>query len=391
MARTNRKSVASSLRRPDVPHLAEARRGGSELGFKHGRWLGLCEAVLQKAAPAFQKLPIKVLYVTTGKGFPYSPLDEGIHNSLTALAERVVLATPKEDVVSIAAFERPDLVLALDGMDFAVDQVKRLRDMGIHTAIWFTDDPYYTDITSRLAPHYESVFTLERNCVPFYQQLGCNRVYNLPLGVYPGYYRPRNPRIGLRGDVCFVGTAFWNRVQVFHELLPRLESRVFRISGIWWDRLPEYDRWKNRIELGKWMAAVETAEYYNAHRVVINVHRAPYDETFNQNSARVSAVSPNPRLFEIAACGTLQIVDQRDDITQYYEAGSEIVTYSSPEQLAELIDYYLDHEQEREQIALRALHRTIRDHSYESRLARLLELALSPSGSQPEADASLNP
>lgn len=356
----------------------QIRQEGAALGWKHGYWQGRCEAVMQLAAPIPMRRPIHVLYVTSGKGYPYSPLDEGIHTTLLQLAERVTLATPHDDVAAIAAQERPDLTLALDGMNLPPEQIMRLRSQGQRTAIWFTDDPYYTDVTSVLAPLYDFVFTLERNCISYYQQIGCQHVNYLPLGVHPGYYRPRNPRLSLRGDVCFIGTAYWNRVSVFHELLPRLAPRDFRISGLWWDRLPDYARWQNRIELGKWMAPLETAEYYNAHRIVINVHRAHDDETFNKNAAGITAASPNPRTFEISACGTLQIVDDRDDITQFFTPGEEIVTYRSVEELADKIDYYLANEAEREAIAFRALQRTMRDHSYVSRLSQLLDLAMVP-------------
>ncbi|THF73375.1 spore maturation protein cgeB [Cohnella fermenti] len=356
----------------------QGNRNGFSLGYQHGHWQGLCEATIARASQVHEKRPFKVLYVTSGKGYPYSPLDEGIHHSLLEVADSVILASPKDDAASVAEAQRPDLVLVLDGMDFPAAQVDRIRGLGIRTAIWFTDDPYYTDITSALAPHYDRVFTLERNCVPYYQSLGCARVHNLPLAVYPGYYRTRNPRMALRGDVAFIGTAYWNRVKLFHELLPRLESKRFRLSGLWWDRLPDYDRWRSRIDLGKWMTPIDTAECYNANRIVINVHRAHDDETFNRNSAGIPAVSPNPRTFEIAACGTLQIVDGRDDLAQYYEPGREIVTYDSPGQLADLIDYYLTHEEERQQIALRALYRTMRDHSFASRLTQLIDLAMEP-------------
>ncbi|GIO11046.1 spore maturation protein [Cohnella xylanilytica] len=354
------------------------RRDGAALGWKHGHWHGRCEAIVQAATAPAMRRPIHVLYVTSGKSYPYSPLDEGIHTTLLGLAERVTIASPRDDVAAMARADRPDLVLVLDGMEFPAEQVQQLRLQGVRTAIWFTDDPYYTDVTATIAPLYDHIFTLERNCLPFYQQLGCQRVYNLPLGVHPAYYRPRNPRLALRGDLCFIGTAYWNRVSIFHELLPRIESLNFRLSGLWWDRLPEYGKWKERIELGKWMTPLETAEYYNAHRIVVNVHRAHDDETFNKNGAGITAVSPNPRTFEISACGTLQIVDHRDDLTQFYEPGTEIVTYQSIEELAGKVEYYLAHEEERERIALRALYRTLRDHSYTSRLSQLLDLALVP-------------
>lgn len=351
---------------------------GLELGWKHGHWQGLCEAVIQSIPSPGERRPIHVMFVRTGKGYPYTPLDDGIAATLGEMVERVTVVGPYDDVVGLAAVERPDLVLSLDGMEFGTDQVQQIRSLGIRTSIWFTDDPYYTDVTSTIAPLYENVFTLERNCVPFYQNLGCARVHNVSLGVYPGAYRPRNPRREIRGDVCFIGSAYWNRVGVFHSALPLLEGRKFRISGLWWDRLPDFARWQDRIEVGRWMEPLETSEQYNAHSISVNIHRSHDDETFNQNMANITAASPNPRTFEISACGTLQIVDEREDIAQYYTPGREIVTFSSPEDLAAKVNYYLENEEERQAIALRALHRTMRDHTFASRLHQILDLSFAP-------------
>lgn len=373
-----RRANLTSPVRKRVTEYELGKQAGAALGWKHGYWQGRCEAIVQTSALPAARRPLHVLYVTSGKGYPYSPIDEGIHTTLMQLAERVTIASPHENVAAMAAADRPDLVLALDGMELPIEQVVQLRSQGTRTAVWFTDDPYYTDVTFTMAPQYDFVFTLERNCIPYYEQLGCRHVHYMPLGVHPGFYRPRNPRLSLRGDICFVGTAYWNRVSLFQELLPRLAPRTFRLSGLWWDRLPDYDKWRDQIELGKWMSPLETSEYYNAHRIVINVHRAHDDETFNQNRAGITAASPNPRSFEISACGTLQIVDHREDIAQFYTPGEEIVTYQSKEELAEKLEYYLAHEEEREAIALRALKRTMRDHTYTNRLSQILDLAMVP-------------
>lgn len=36
-----------------------------------------------------------------------------------------------------------------------MEQMDQIREMGTKTAIWFADDPYFTDLTKRIAPHYE--------------------------------------------------------------------------------------------------------------------------------------------------------------------------------------------------------------------------------------------
>lgn len=365
----------SVLRRAGM-RFRRMRKSAYSLGWSHGHWFGRCEAAIRKATRVVIQRPIHVLYVTSGKGYPYSPLDNGIQVSLQAVASRVTVADPLDDVPGIASRERPDLMIVLDGMNMPPEKVEAVKKLGVRTAIWFTDDPYYTDITAPLSLHYDAVFTLERNCLPFYTELGCPRVYYLPLGVFPGSFRPRNPLLSLRGDICFIGTAYWNRVSLFQEVVPLIAHRKFFLSGMWWDRLSFYEKWKSNIELGAWLDPDQTCERYNANKIVINAHRSHDDDTYNRNQTKVTAVSPNPRTFEICASGTLQMSDYREDLEQFYVPGQEIVIYDSPADLSLKMEYYLEHEEERQAIALRGLYRTIRDHTYTSRLEQLLDMAM---------------
>jgi spore maturation protein CgeB len=362
--------------RPRRDDFKRGRVDGYRLGWQDGHWFGRCESVIQRAAPVPIHRSIHVLYVTSGKGYPYSPIDNGIYESLKQIATHVTLANPNDDIARIAADHRPDLMLALDGMQLNAEKVQAVNALGIRTAVWFTDDPYYTDITAGIASHYRHVFTLERNCVSFYNERGSSRVSYLPLGVFPGSYRPAKTPIQQRGDICFIGSAYWNRVTLFNQVIPLVAHRKLSLSGMWWDRLKHYSRWSHMIDLGKWLEPEQTSQKYNAHKIVINVHRAHDDDTFNQNQALITAVSPNPRTFEISASGTLQLTDYREDLAQWYIPGYEIVTFDSAEDLAYKANYYLEHEEERQQIALRGLYRTLRDHTYISRLNQLIDLAM---------------
>ncbi|WEK53345.1 MAG: glycosyltransferase [Candidatus Cohnella colombiensis] len=361
-----------------IGDLTQQRQEGYTLGWEHGHWLGRCEAVMQQAIPQSIVRPLHVLYVTSGKGYPYSPIDLAICESLKLVVAKVSVAQPNQDIVRIAAQEQPDLLLVLEGMNTPVEKVYAVKELGIRTAIWFTDDPYYTDITSELARAYDCIFTLERNCVQFYGELGCSRVHYLPLGVYPVAYRPRNPSVETRGDICFIGSAYWNRVSLFQQIIPRIAHRKMLISGLWWDRLPNYRRYRSRIQVGAWMDPISTCEKYNAHKIVINAHRAHDDDTYNRNRFRIAAVSPNPRTFEISASATLQLTDRREDIEQFYVPDKEIVIFENAQDLANKMEYYLAHEEERREIALRGLYRTMKNHTYVSRLNQLIDLALVP-------------
>ncbi|PLT45150.1 Spore maturation protein [Paenibacillus pasadenensis] len=373
-----KRQAAASVRRSAPPLLdAEVQRGreaGFAAGMEHGLWYGKCEAGLSRLQYAPPVFPIHVLFVATAKGYPYSPLDSAIADTLRSMTARVSITDTQQPVVQLAKELRPDAVIVLDGLQYPTEQVDAIRVLGIRTAVWFTDDPYYSDITRKLAPHYDFVFTLESNTVEFYRQLGCPNVTYLPLGVNPAEFRPRNPDLSLRREISFVGSAYHKRVDFFNQITPYLATRDIAISGLWWERLRDFRLLQSKIRAGHWMDPMETAATYNGAKIVINMHRAHDDETFNSNSAQLTAISPNPRTFEISACGTLQLTDVRDDLARFYEPGVEIATYASPQELVEKIDYYLNHEEERQAIAFRGMCRTMKEHTYAHRLTTMLSV-----------------
>ncbi|NWL88834.1 MULTISPECIES: CgeB family protein [unclassified Paenibacillus] len=360
---------------PGKPSDNNGRKGwedGLRDGYAEGYLRGHAKVIVERNRPSFPIRQIKVLYVTSGKGFPYMPMDEAVVETLKTLTENVITVENKQPIQELAAMHRPDLVLVLDGMDLPVEQIDGVRALGIRTAIWLTDDPYYTDMSTKIAPHYDYVFTLERNCVDIYRALGCPNVYYLPFAAYVGHYRPTLTRSAIRRQISFIGSAYWNRIEFLRPIIGGLMEQGLMINGIWWDRLPEYSQYPDRIEIGKWMGPVETSEVYSGTKIVINMHRSAFDETVNNNTARVEALSLNPRTFEISACGTLQLVDIREDLASFYKPGVEIETFSSSDELMDKVNYYLSHEKERQQIALRALERTFSNHTYSHRLNELL-------------------
>lgn len=351
------------------------RMDGYADGYKRGSEIAAREASLRRSQPEGSRehlKRLKVMYVTAGIGVPYPAIDQSVIDALGALVQEVVVAMPSEPIAEIAAEQRPDLVLVLTGINITEEQVKAVRDLDIPTAVWFTDDPYYTDWTRQIALRYHYVFTLESACAPYYQQLGCMHVYHLPLGVNPRLYAPAPSGNTSRYEICFIGTAFWNRVQTIDALASYLAQKNTLISGWWWDRLAHYPLLRSKILSGEWLSPEETSQYYGLSRIVLNIHRRSDDDTLNHNGDRVPAHSINPRTFEISACNTLQITDYREDLPRYYEIGKEIVTYTSVHELRELLDYYSRHEQERCEIARRGYERTIRDHTYVHRLEVLL-------------------
>jgi len=83
------------------------------------------------------------------------------------------------------------------------------------------------------------------------------------------------------------------------------------------------------------------------------------------------------RVFDVCASGGFQIVDYKEEIEEYYELGREIETFSSIEELKDMICFYLNNRQEATEIGLRARVKTLKHHTYEHRVQSILADVLS--------------
>jgi spore maturation protein CgeB len=79
----------------------------------------------------------------------------------------------------------------------------------------------------------------------------------------------------------------------------------------------------------------------------------------------------NMRLFEAAALGTFQLVDNRPGIHEWFKDGEHLVIYKDTQDLREKAAYYLAHPEERLAIAEAARAYVLAHHTYEQRLDKL--------------------
>ena len=57
-----------------------------------------------------------------------------------------------------------------------------------------------------------------------------------------------------------------------------------------------------------------------------------------------------------------------------FELGKEVIAYRTPEECAELIWHYLEHESEREEIARAGQQRTLQEHTNYQRMQELVDI-----------------
>lgn len=365
--RTNVNRISHAVLRGRV----HGGRDGYASGYAYGYHLARCQSVLNTYPSLHEeRRHVRILYVEEGSpGF--TTIDLGIQRALSILADEVVIVRHYEDAISLAESVRPDLVLVLNGISAArMAQIQHIRERGYRTAVWLMDDPYFTDITAGFVSLYDYIFTYEAGTVDFYRQLGCSRAYYLPAAACPETVRPQFVEPGYRADVTFIGTAFANRIEFFNKVTPALVKRKVRlfIAGRGWDRLKDWEKLKSSIDL-RGVLYDHNIRHYLGSRLVINLHRSEGEKL---NSRRLKALSPNPRTFEVAACGTLQLTDVREELPRFYEPGSEIDTFGSPEEIVDKIIYYMSHEDRRSTVALNGLYKTLQSHTYVHRVKELL-------------------
>jgi spore maturation protein CgeB len=92
---------------------------------------------------------------------------------------------------------------------------------------------------------------------------------------------------------------------------------------------------------------------------------------FNCTSKQMKG-AVNQRIFDVPAAGAFIITDRREQMDNLFEPGTEIVSFSSPEEASSLIQYYLKHPRERNKIAAAARKRVLAQHCYEHRLAAMI-------------------
>jgi len=264
---------------------------------------------------------------------------------------------------------RPDLVVVFGSCMPAGSYYLGLKmaalDLGACMAFWLHDDPYEFDVAAKIIPLADVIFSNDRWTVTHYEH---PRVYHLPLAADRDAHF-RAPVAAKARDIFFCGVGFPNRVTLLRDCGPVLSGLNVVVSGAEWppdiafarnERIPN-------VELPDWCAS---------SLVTLNLGRR-----FNLANSRfnLDASTPGPRTFETAAAGTIQCMFVEGlEIEDYYdvEAG-EILLFDSPIELRRHVDMLRDDPQHAMSIALAAQDRTLRDHTYENRATRILDVLAS--------------
>jgi len=266
---------------------------------------------------------------------------------------------------------------ALPGLvEIAVEQVKAMRpDVLYCQDLWFLSPqklvelrPYVKlivgQIASPLPPNshlkgYDLILTSFPHFVPRLRAMGVAAEY-FRIG-FDARILERLGKIEQDVEASFVGGISRHHGKALPMLEYLARSTSIEFFGYGADRLSRASPIVLRHHGEVW--GLDMYRALARSRVTLNRHINVAENNAN-----------NMRLFEATGVGALLITDDKDNLGELFEVGKEVVTYSSPEEAAEMIRYYIAHPEEARTIARAGQSRTLRDHTYQRRMEELVPI-----------------
>jgi len=311
-------------------------------------------------------------------GHRVSWIDHSLHQTSFATLEatkdkrlRDILHAKFCDLLGLVTLTRlaedpPDVALFLAQAPATLPVLEQIKRKKLLTAMWFVENSRHLRYWGQVAAGYDYWFIIQRgDFLDALRHAGAKQVHYLPMAADPELHRPLvlspEEQAEFGADVAFVGAGYVNR----RRLLPRLVGKgwTFKLWGDEWngaeDLVPVLQRGGARID-------TETCvKVFNATAINLNLH------SYDGDGLDPQADFVNPRTFELAACGTFQLVDRRALLPELF-APDELVTFSSPDELLAQIETWRHEPDTRAAMARAARRRVLESHTYVHRMKELL-------------------
>jgi spore maturation protein CgeB len=278
--------------------------------------------------------------------------------------------------------------------------IEEIKAMGIKTVNWYCNGSYQLHLVSEISPHYDWCLVPEKFRLKDYVAMRARPIY-CQEAANPNIYKPYD--LPVEFDVTFVGQAYGDRPACIKYLLEQgIDVRVWGwgwqnyspvtgqssflrralhagqllLSGSGRYVLRQYLR--NRLKanrtgeaprvtlpasiIGGTLSDLEMIQMYS--RSKINLGFSSCGDT-HECAERILQV--RLRDFEVPMSGGFYMVEHMEELEEFFDIGKEIVCYTSKDDLADKIRYYLKHDEKRERIRKAGYQRCLRDHSWHKR------------------------
>lgn len=240
--------------------------------------------------------------------------------------------------IDLAAFVRqrnlsPDLFIYVDSHSFPT----HIHQLPCPTVAYFVDVHLGERWKPQAALLFDHVYIAQKDYLQEFIEAGNRRVEWLPLACQPPVHTVEGAEHSTYDVTCIGqrGPAHAERVR----LQALIEARY-------------------HVKFDACILREEMSRIYGASRVVFN-------KSINGDV--------NMRVFEGLASGAMVLTDEiGNGLTELFHVGEDLVTYEDATDLLQKLDYYMQHEEERQRVAACGQAKALAGHTYADRVAVVL-------------------
>lgn len=200
--------------------------------------------------------------------------------------------------------------------------------------------------TFPLIPHIDLVLTAAPECVDWYMKEGCPALF-FPEASDPDIFHPM-PELPKIHDVCFVGGRYGIRERIV-DALRRAGIQVSAFGSGW--------------EGGR-IDTEAVPKLFAQSRIILGVGTIGHCPDF---------YGLKMRDFDATMSGSLYLTHDNPDLYSLFTVGEELATYRSIDECVEKAKYYLQHDAEREAIAIAGCRRATAEHTWDRRFKAVMD------------------
>jgi spore maturation protein CgeB len=284
--------------------------------------------------PALKRLGHEVHHFESWDRHGYSDLAE-LNACLLAEVERL----------------RPEVMLTVQmHYELWLETLEMIRARGdVATISWTTDDSWkYRELSRFIGHAYHAMTTTYDYVLPKYHADGIHEVLLTQWAASSDCLAEPLPANKCRYPVTFIGSAHGDR----RALVAQLAAHGIEVTcfGYGWPAGP--------------VASEDISRIMRDSVISINFANSKGE---NQIKARA---------FEVPGAGGFLLTGPAQGLERFFTPGVEIAVYQGFDDLVDKIHFYLSHPNERDRLARAAHARVSREHTYERRLAEVIDFAL---------------
>ena len=313
----------------------------------------------QSIAAAFDNQTFEVKIIDYAEQFGQIRLRNKIAYFISADRIRTtarLLAKLNKYILTIYNQYHPDIVLIIKGDTIVEETVLEMNRS--KKVLWMLDGIYYNPQSIKLVDKMDAVFLFEKSDEESVKNINKNTYY-LPSAYDDQIFKKLQLTKDI--DILFIGTLHASRIKLLekiHQEFPHLVMKVFYERYRFYKSPLKYLKsLKDKIFINRFVSPAEANVLYNRSKVCLNMHHEQ------------SVYGINPRFFEILGANSLQFVDQKPFIVDYF-SGYSIKTYKNEAGLFQMIREQFSKNEQQEDHSLYDM--VNKNHTYRNRIEYIM-------------------